>query len=228
MTDELDLLRERGRVISENPQGSDEWLNDRAGVVTTSMFNAVMAGGEGKTRTAYMLKLANERLTGRCISDGFKSKYMERGNEIEDQGRATYEIRTGNTTRQVGLIYLDDQRRVGASVDSLVTVPKLRAYERKYGNHEIKCPAIHTHSEYLLGCLAQGNLPPVYVKQVQGQMWVTDRAWCDFSTFHPEAHVPLKTIRVHRDEKVISEIQTAVSQFLVELDRLTEQLEKAA
>jgi hypothetical protein len=46
-------------------QGSEEWFEERRGCATASMFSAVMAKGEGKTRKAYMLKLAAERLTGK-------------------------------------------------------------------------------------------------------------------------------------------------------------------
>lgn len=214
-------------LIDHSPQGSDEWLQARAGVVTSSRFADVMAGGKGITRQKYMHKLANERLTGRYISDGFKSHYMERGNETEDQARAAYELRTGHDVTEVGLVYLDEWKRIGASVDSLASVPRLRAFHTKFGNVEIKCPAIHTHSMYQDGCLKEGRLPPEYVKQVQGQMWVTGRHWCDFISFHPEAFEPLTVIRVERDVALINQIQTAVYAFIDELDALIEQKRNA-
>ena len=34
--------------------------------------------------------------------------------------------------------------------------------------------------------LARGVLPREYVLQVQGQLWVTGREWCDFMSFHPD------------------------------------------
>lgn len=206
-------------IIDTSPQGTEEWLLARAGVITASNMHKVMSKGRGtapsKTRLDYMHKLANERLTGRYISEGFKSNYMERGNELEDQARANYELTTGEIVETVGLIYLDESKRIGASLDGLV---------QDSGETEIKCPAIHTHSGYLISCLADGDPPATYVKQIQAQLWIAGREWCDFISYHPEAFIPYKCVRVLRDAELIFEIQDATSLFIVELDALVENL----
>lgn len=206
-------------IIDPSEQGSEAWLTARAGVVTASNLNKVMSKGRGsapsKTRLGYMHKLAHEILTGRYISEGFKSDYMRRGNDLEDQARANYELVTGEIIETVGLIYLNESKRIGASLDGLVNAD---------GETEIKCPAIHTHSGYLLGCLAEGNLPPEYVKQIQGQLWIAELDWCDFISYHPEAFVPYKSIRVNRDDEMIDAIKAAVGLFINDLDALVEQI----
>ena len=81
---------------------------------------------------------------------------------------------------------------------------------------EVKCPATATHVETLLG----EKIANKYMLQMQFQMAVTSRQWCDFVSFDPrlpaEFHLWIK--RVPRDEALIGKIESAVSEFLRQLD----------
>ncbi len=81
---------------------------------------------------------------------------------------------------------------------------------------EIKCPNSATHIETLLNGVIDGK----YILQIQFQMAVTARAWCDFVSFDPRLppEMQLWTKRVTRDDAKISEIESEVMSFLKELD----------
>ena len=66
---------------------------------------------------------------------------------------------------------------------------------------EFKCPNQKTHTKYLY----KGVLPTEYKAQVQGGLYVSERKWCDFVSFHPNfiADKKLFLIRVCRDDKFI-------------------------
>ena len=82
---------------------------------------------------------------------------------------------------------------------------------------EIKCPNTSTHIETLLG----GVIPAKYQPQMLWQMACTGRSWCDFVSFDPRLPERLRLFvrRVHRDEKLVAELEAEVSVFLAELEQ---------
>jgi len=204
-------------IISPHEQGTQEWLNDRSTVVTSSMFKTTMAkgrdGGLSLTRTKYMRFLANSIVTGNPAPNGYSSWEMKEGQKREPESREYYAFISKNTVTEAGLIYLNDARRIGASVDGLINHD---------GNLELKNPNLETHLAWLL----EGGLPPAHQIQVQGQLWVTDREYCDFVSYHPDAFKMMHRVRVERDDELIRKIKTAVYQFVSELDLMVEAFRK--
>ncbi len=190
------------RVYDEIEQGSPDWFAVRLGIPTASNFAAVLAKGEGKTRRAYLMKLLGERLTGEP-AETFQNGHMERGKVMEAEARETYEIVHGAELRRVGFIRNGD---VGCSPDSLIG---------DAGMLEIKTKLPHI----LLEAIEADKLPPEHVAQVQGQLWVAEREWCDFVAYWPR--LPLFRVRVVRDEKYIANLSLEVDRFNAELDALT-------
>ena len=186
-------------------QGSPEWFAARAGIPTASRFDTVLAsgrgGGESKTRRAYMLTLIGELLTGE-VQEGYTNPHMERGKAMEDDARAAYEFATGNTPELVGFVR---NHIAGASPDSLVGSDGLL---------EIKTKLPHLQLEVLLA----DEMPSDHVLQVQGQLWVTDREFCDFVSYWPK--LPLFVKRVYRDDASIKRIADGVRQFVEEMHEL--------
>ena len=183
-------------------QGSDEWFQARLGIPTASCFDDVMAGGKGITRRKYMLKLAGEKLTGE-MTDGYSNAHMERGKLLEPEARELYMMQTGNVCDLVGFIRAD--YNAGASPDSLVG---------NDGLLEIKTKLPHLQLEYLLS----DKQPTEHMKQIQGQLMVVEREWCDFVSYWPG--LPLYIKRVFRDEALISEMRNAIDQFNDELNEI--------
>ena len=201
-------------IVMEMPQGGEDWLRARRGVVTASNFHLVLARGSGKTRRAYMERLAWEIVSGAPGEGAFMSEAMARGKALEPRAREAYRAASGLDVREVGLVFLDEGRRIAASPDGLIGDD---------GGLEIKCPLPHRHE----ACVARGCVPPRHRAQIQGNMWVSGRRWWDFVSFAPEADEPLFIRRVHRDEAYVDMLRREVARFLQELDGLVEQLAAA-
>lgn len=180
-------------------QGSPEWFEARRGIPTASNFAALLAKGEGKTRRTYLLKLAGEAITGEC-AESYSNAHMERGHVMESDARNLYAFDHDVEPELVGFMR---RGRAGASPDSLVG---------DRGMLEIKSKLPHLQ----LDVLEKGKLPGEHVAQVQGQMWIAGRDWCDFVSYWPR--LPLFCIRVERDEKYIATLAQAVADFVGELD----------
>lgn len=197
-------------------QRSPEWFAARLGKVTASRVSDVMAKGRGSapsaTRATYMGQLAAERLSGNP-SEGFSSAAMEWGTETEPQARIAYEFMTDATVVEVGSIDHPEIAMFSASPDGLVG---------DAGLIEVKCPNSATHIRTLTG----GGIDRKYLLQMQVQMAVTGREWCDFVSFDPRmpAEMQLHVERVKRDPDLIEEIESEVRAFLAELDELVADL----
>lgn len=187
--------------ILDCEQGAPEWYQARLGIVTASCFADVMAKGEGKTRGKYLRTLAGEILTGEC-AESYSNAHMERGKVMEDDARTLYAFKFDVLPTRVGFMR---RGRKGASPDSLVG---------DAGMLEIKTKLAHLQLEVL----EKDRLPPEHVAQVQGQLWISGREWCDFVSYWPR--LPLFCKRVYRDDAYIEKLAGFVDTFLAELDAL--------
>lgn len=180
-------------------QGSDAWFEARRGIPTASNFKRILTAGGRRSDSApqYLRELLREYHNGRAPPE--VNQWMARGIELEPQARAVYESITDTAVAQTGLVYLDHARMVAASPDGLIGA---------HGLLEIKCPMLDTH----LGYLESERVPAAHVPQVQGQLWVTGRRWCDFFSYHPDCEPRL--IRVARDEEYIAKLRDAVQLFV--------------
>ena len=196
-------------------QGSPEWKQARLGHVSASGIADVMSKiktGESATRRKYKIRLVAERLTGKP-QESFTNAAMEWGVETEPQARMAYEVSRGTFVEKTGFWVHPRIAYVGASPDGLVG---------EDGLIEIKCPNTTTHLEYIW----TNEVPSEYLKQMQMQMWITGRQWCDFVSFDPR--LPEKNqlfvIRCHRDDPLISQIENEVLGFLKEIELILERL----
>lgn len=180
-------------------QGTPDWYKIRLGLPTASMFSAILAKGEGKTRRSYLLKLAGERLTGEP-TEGYSNPYMDRGKVMEPEARDLYAFQTGAQLTQVGFI---TNGLKGCSPDSLIG---------DKGMLEIKTK----RSDLLIDVILKDELPSEHVAQCQGALWVAEREWLDFVAYWP--NLPLFVKRVTRDEPYIQRLATEVHKFNAELD----------
>lgn len=191
-------------------QNTPEWHACRAGIVTASEFSTVMAkgrgGGDSKTRKTYMRKLIGERITGEVGQLWAGNAHTERGHTMEPEARDLYAFLRDVTPQRVGFL-----RRgpIGCSPDSFVGDDGLL---------EVKTKLPHLQIEVL----EDGVLPPEHVAQVQGQLWISGRTYCDFLSYWPS--LPPFLIRVERDEEYIARLADAVQTFLSEMDELANKI----
>jgi len=81
---------------------------------------------------------------------------------------------------------------------------------------EIKCPNSATHLDTLLS----KKVPAKYITQMQWQMAVTGRKWCDFVSYDPrfpEQH-QVFVQRIERDDEHIAQLEKDVAEFLAEVE----------
>lgn len=195
------------------PQHSDEWFAARLGLATASCFSQVLAKGEGKTRTTYMIKLAAERLTGKP-TESYSNAHMERGTEQEPYARMAYEAMTGNAVQEVGF-FRHPVLAAGCSPDGLID---------EDGGLELKsCIPTVQIVRY-----QKGGLPAEYRAQVQGSLWLTGREFWDFASFSPDMpeHLQLYVYRAFPDREFFAALDTEVPRFLKELDQLVADLRR--
>ena len=170
-------------------QGSPEWHKVRLGKLTASHAQAIASQGKGLETLAYN-KVA-EILTGKA-EEGYINPDMERGNELEMMARNAYELETGNLVKEVGFCELD--KHSGCSPDGFVGDD---------GLVEFKCPTNKVFTEYLY----TEKVNTGYVWQMQMQMLVTDRKWCDYAVFAQDFPKSLIIKRIERDERAIEKIK---------------------
>lgn len=191
-------------IVLDCKQGSKEWLEARAGVVTASEANSILTPKalEVAKADAYLNQIVAEILLGEPVESA-TSAYMERGSEMEDEARAYYEYSRGVKCDRVGFVLRDD-RRLGCSPDSLIG---------KDGGAEIKCPGAAGHVGNLL------NPEAFLVKhrgQVQVGMLVAERSWYDLISYHPT--MPALVIRVTPDKAYLKPFTSALADFLTRVD----------
>lgn len=190
-------------------QRSPEWWAARTGCVTASRIADVMArtkNGWGAPRGHYLNKLVAERITGQPTKQRAVMS-LEQRLEMEPEARVAYEFYSDNEVTEVGFIEHPTIPHAGASPDGLIGAD---------GGLEIKCCDTTTHIE----TLRSGAVDPDYMKQIQFGMACTDRMWWDFVSFDPLMPEELKLFvkRVLRDDAQIAAIESAVIEFLSEVE----------
>lgn len=195
-------------IVYNSIQGTEQWFADRLGIPTASCATKVLAKGKGKTRYSYMMELLADRMMFDAGNKFQGNADTERGTELEPEARALYAFENDVEPEQVGFI-TDDDRTAGASPDSLVGAN---------GLIEIKAKIAHIHLPVLL----TNKVPTEHLPQVQMQIWIAEREWCDFVSYCPG--LPLVTIRVNRDEAKIKEIAEEIKKFNDELSDLEAKL----
>jgi len=195
--------------MEELIQGTQEWLNARAGSLGASRVADAIAktkSGWGASRANLMAELIVERLTGAPVADRFVNDAMRWGTEVEPQARAAYEFYKDVSVKQVGIVRHPSIAGTHASPDGLVGDD---------GLIEIKAPQTSNHIETLIS----KAVPAKYVTQIQWQLCCTGRQWCDFVSFDPRMPEAMQffCVRVHRVPEIIEELEQEVVAFLNEV-----------
>lgn len=204
-------------IVDNIIQGSDEWKLARLGKVTASPVKNVLSKGRGaapsKMAETYMMELIAEILTGES-KPFFENDAMRWGTETEPQAREMYSVKNDFiAVREVA--YVEHNEHILISPDGLVG---------EEGLLEIKCPNTTTQIKRALS----DDYSEDYTAQIQMQLWVTERKWCDFVSFDPrlECKAGYLQQRVYRDEEYIEEMKRKVYAFVEKMNTLIEQLTK--
>jgi hypothetical protein len=181
-----------------DPQGSDAWLQSRRGVITGSRFalarEKLKTGKPSAAATRYAMDTARERCGGLTLPS-VQNLAMRIGSEQEDAARASYELETGRMVTQCGFFCTEDHK-FGVSPDGLVGDD---------GLIEIKTMV---SSETLFRCVVDG-ISADYIDQINGEMWLLNRQWCDLVLWAPDLESigrALTVRRIHRNEDALDEL----------------------
>lgn len=192
-------------------QRTDAWRAARLGRVTGSCASDMLAKiktGEAAGRRNLRIRLVLEQLTGVSQEDGFVSRDMQRGIELEPAAILAYEVETGRLVRRSGFL-AHPTLMAGCSPDGIIG--------NFAGLLEAKCPKSATHLDYL-----RGEVPGDYLKQCQHNLWISGAPWCDFVSYDPSfapLGLALKITRIYMDDAQRSAYELLVRMFLGEVER---------
>ncbi|MFJ4107925.1 lambda exonuclease family protein [Oerskovia enterophila] len=185
-------------------QGTDEWRDLRAGIVTASTVGQLITPStlkvaSNETSRGLTLTLAAERITGRAEETPMTSD-MWRGVENEPRARDKY-AETVAPVRELGFMTRDnpfDGWALGYSPDGLVGDD---------GLIEIKSPRPKGHLRTILS----DRVPSMYMAQLQAGLFVSGRQWIDYISY--SGGMPMYVKRVEPDEEWFTAIKAAVVAF---------------
>ena len=207
------------RCKTDIEQRTPEWLALRLGRFTSSNIFKLMtnprskaakeAGELSATAKSYVLEKAAEIIYNSPAPVAV-SAAMDWGTEHEETAVKAYENITGHKVENGGFWTLGEH--TGTSPDGLI---------QDSGLIEIKCP--YNRVNHLENCLNLETAEDLkqkykqYYYQVQHQLYITGRAWCDFVSFDPRlltgenwprcCHI----IRIERNEAEILEIERKIN-----------------
>lgn len=207
-------------IIHEVEQNSEEWFALRAGKPTASEFSKLVTskGEPSKQLEGYAIQLAADGIAGEPVDRWEGNQWTERGHEMEDRARASYELdHPDRVVQQVGFI-TDDAESMGASPDSIIECP---AYGR--GILEIKCLKATNHIKAWMYFEKNSRMPTDYVQQTQGQMLVSGLEYNDLYFWHPS--LPPLLIRSHPDDVVVAGLEMQLDICLTRRDEIMAMLE---
>lgn len=195
-------------------QGSEEWFAARCGKPTGSMFSKLVTskGVLSKSIAEYAITLAADMFAGKALEEWQGNQWTDRGTELEPEARGLYEFKNDCKVEEVGFV-TDDDGLWGVSPDGLVGDD---------GLVEFKCLKPENHVKAILRHEKDGSIDPTYIQQVQGQMLVCGRKWCDLVFYHPS--LPLLVIRQEPSKAVQDGLREAKIAIIKERDKILETL----
>lgn len=213
-------------ITVTDTQRDEAWFAARCGRVTASRFRHVIdrnkptaaqtkegkPGNPSAKRTEYLWQIVAERLTGNHQSV-YETAAMRWGTEQEPAARAAYESEMCVKVVECGFV-AHPTIHTGCSPDGLV---------ESDGLIEIKAPwSLQVHLETWLN-----GMPEEHEAQIQGQLWLTGRHWCDFISWSPLVPSDLQMFvqRVHADPKFHEKLEQEIIAFSEEADSLVKRIQ---
>lgn len=163
-------------------QGSEEWHHLRYGMLTASNMDKILTptlkvASNANTR-AFIYEMAAQRLVNLPV-DNFVSYDMERGKLEEIEARIKYnELNKDAPAKECGFVINKDLGfAVGMSPDGLVD---------QNGTIEVKSRKAKFQVQTILEHMVEAATTPIpneFMLQVQSNLFVTKREWCDFISY---------------------------------------------
>jgi predicted phage-related endonuclease len=194
------------RYFPEIEQGSDEWLQLRAGILTASSMKLIVTptlktANNDKTR-AHLWELLAQRVTG-YVEPQFVSDDMLRGHTDEVYARIAYSENYAEV-HDMGFITSDRFGfTIGFSPDGLVG-----------DDGFIECKS--RRQRFQMETIVENTMPSEYMMQIQTGFLVSERKWCDFISYSGGMH--MVTLRILPDREIMDAIVAAATDFETKLN----------
>ena len=179
----------------EHEQRSPEWFEARRGRVTGSVVGAILECAPYMTRDDAFRNLV--RSMHGMPSEFSGNVATEYGTFNEAGALVEYQMETGNKVDAAGFVTHGDW--LGASPDGYIGDDGLIEIKCPFGKRKENPPIFKSIDEQ-----------PHYYAQIQVQLYVTERDWCDFYQWSPHG---TKTERVFFDNKWIIETVPILHNF---------------
>lgn len=190
-------------VYSEVVQRTDEWYQQRAGIMTASAVHGLLTGktlavAQNDTSRGLVAAAAAERITG-YVEPTYPSFDMQRGIDEEPLAVDAYAEHRGVEVQACGfMVRVWDGCRLGYSPDGLVGDDGLIEIKSRRGKKQVET-------------VVSGQVPAENMAQLQCGLFVSGRAWLDYVSYAAGMH--LWTVRVEPDERWFEAIAAAVEEF---------------
>lgn len=187
-------------------QGSEEWHAARCGLITGSEVDRILTpklkiADNAKTKM-HLWELAAQRIT-RFVEPTYIGDAMLRGHEDEILARALYSEHYAPVT-EIGFVTNDKWGFIlGCSPDGLVGEDGLIECKSRVQKYQVQ-----TIVEEYTGV---ASIPEDFMLQVQTELLVTEREWCDFVSY--SGGLPMMVSRVFADLRIQDAIITAATAF---------------
>lgn len=194
----------------------EEWIDImREQYPVEYCLQAYVELSESSKRIGYRQSIVAERITGRRgDTDPYVTEDMKWGIVNEGFAKSLYQVKYRNLVEEAPLM-LHPTLLCGASPDGLVTDMETG----ELGNLEVKCLKSSNH---LYKVILKDDMPSEYNNQVQMQMWINGRDWCDFVAYDSRVKEGLQLFvkRIEYDEFYVTNVlEPGVTRFLDECDK---------
>lgn len=226
-----------GFLLYECQQGSPEWLQCRAGVITASQFAIARAklqkkgkhGNAGDPTEAALdlaFQKAIERICRVPLDENIQTWQMKRGQKLEPMARQCHED------------LLARRAAPGAALEDMLceTAGFMTTLDGVYGCSVDSLIGVHGGGEYKCLVSAQKlrrviffNDIDDYIDQVQGCMWISGRSWWHFALYCPAlkpVNLEFQMVEVQRDDDYIEAMENDLIEFNAIVDQYEADLRK--
>lgn len=222
-----------GYLLYECQQGTSEWLQCRAGVVTASDFKKVREtykvpkeklGQPKDSALDVAFQKAIERICQVPLDENNQTWQMKRGHLLEPFARAAHEDlleRRAGTSAALSDVIVDTAGFMttpdgifGCSVDGLIG---------EQGGAEYKCLV---SAKKLRKVILFDDISD-YMDQIQGCMWISGRKWWHFGLYCPALKpigMEFRMMEVERDDDYIDALVADLMKFKGHVDGYEAQL----
>lgn len=191
-------------IIHNFEQQTPEWFAARRGKMTASHAQAI--GNVWKGLETYARKIVAEQFSS-WEREQFSNEHTDRGNELEPIAIDMYELETGSKVEKIG--FYEYNEYVGCSPDGIV-------WDK--GLVEVKSLEDTKHFNLIID--GADAIDSGHIWQMQMQMLVTGREWCDYVAYNPNYKKSLCIFRIFPDLEMFEKLKKWFEVWQVMIERL--------